>query len=71
MKKLYFLIGSQDLYGDETLKQAQKDGYEMASFLNDKLSDCVEVKPLPIIRNSAEAEDACGKVNSDKECVGV
>ena len=35
MKKLYFLIGSQDLYGDETLKQAQSDGYEMASFLND------------------------------------
>ena len=34
MKRLYFLIGSQDLYGDETLKQAQKDGFEMASFLS-------------------------------------
>ena len=71
MKKLYFLIGSQDLYGDETLKQAQSDGYEMASFLNDKLSNTVEVLPLPIIRNSGEAVDACAKVNSDKECVGV
>lgn len=71
MKRLYFLIGSQDLYGDETLKQAQNDGYEMASFLNEKLSDTVEVKPLPIIRNSNEAFDACATVNSDKECVGV
>ena len=71
MKRLYFLIGSQDLYGDETLKQAQNDGYEMASFLNEKLSDTVEVKPLPIIRNSTEAFDACATVNSDKECVGV
>ena len=58
MKRLYFLIGSQDLYGDETLKQAQSDGYEMASFLNDKLSDSIEVKPLPIIRNANEAVDA-------------
>ena len=71
MKKLYFLIGSQDLYGDETLKQAQNDGYEMASFLNDKLSNTVEILPLPIIRNSDEAYDACAKVNSDKNCVGV
>ena len=71
MKKLYFLIGSQDLYGDETLKQAQHDGYEMASFLNDKLSNTVEILPLPIIRNSDEAYEACAKVNSDKNCVGV
>ena len=67
MKKLYFLIGSQDLYGDETLKQAQIDSYEIASFLNSKLSDTVEVKPLPIIRNSVEAYDACTTVNSDEE----
>lgn len=71
MQKLYFLIGSQDLYGDETLKQAQKDGYEMAEFLNVALKNTVEVKPLPIIRNSREAEDACAAVNADKEAVGV
>ncbi len=71
MKKLYFLIGSQDLYGEETLKQAQNDGFEMAGFLNEKLKDVVLIEPLPIIRNANEAVSACATVNSDNECVGV
>lgn len=71
MEKLYFLIGSQDLYGDETLKQAEQDGFAMAEYLSSKLSPVVEVKPLPIIRNAAEAEAACAAVNQAADCVGV
>jgi L-arabinose isomerase len=56
MKKLYFVIGSQDLYGDETLKQAFSDGKEMANFLDTALDDNVAVEVLPIVRNSKEAE---------------
>ena len=69
MKKLYFLTGSQDLYGDETLAQAEKDGREIADFLNGKLN--VAVEALPIVRNSVEAEKACEKVNCDEDCIGV
>ena len=39
MKKLYFAVGSQDLYGDECLKQVAEDSRQMAEFLNDKLKD--------------------------------
>ena len=41
MDKLYFIPGSQDLYGDECLKQVAKDCEEMANFLNEKLKDIV------------------------------
>ena len=34
MKKLYFITGSQDLYGDETVKEVAKDSKEMAAFLS-------------------------------------
>ena len=37
MKKLYFVVGSQDLYGEECLKQVAADAREMAEFLNEKL----------------------------------
>ena len=30
MKKLYFITGSQDLYGEETLARVAEDGREMA-----------------------------------------
>ena len=71
MKKLYFIIGSQDLYGDETLAQAERDGREMASFLNDALDSRACVEALPIVRNSNEAENVCTIANTDKDCIGV
>ena len=71
MKKLYFITGSQDLYGDETLAQAERDGREMASFLNDALGDRACVEALPIVRNSNEAENVCTIANTDKDCIGV
>ncbi len=71
MKKLYFITGSQDLYGDETLSQAEKDGREIAAFLNEKLGGKVSVEAKPIVRNSNEAEKVCVEASADGDCIGV
>lgn len=71
MKKLYFLIGSQNLYGDETLRQAEQDGREMAGYLNDTFSAKAEIEALPIVRNSNEAQNCIEKANSDADCIGI
>lgn len=71
MKKLYFIVGSQDLYGEQTLKEVARDGREMAEFLNGKLCDLAQVVLMPTVRNADEAEDVFLKVAADKECVGV
>lgn len=71
MKKLYFITGSQDLYGDETLKQVAEDSAEMAKFLNGKLKDTVKIVCTPTVRNAEEAEDICLKATCDRDCVGV
>ena len=34
MNKIYFITGSQDLYGEATLKQAEEDSREMAAYIN-------------------------------------
>ena len=70
MKKLYFITGSQDLYGEETLRQVAADSKEMSEFLDSRLKS-VKVKFQPIVRNSDEAEDVCIKAVADKECIGV
>ena len=41
MKKLYFIVGSQDLYGEECLKQVAEDSRQMVAFLNEKVGDLV------------------------------
>ena len=71
MKRLYFLIGSQDLYGDETLRQAEKDGFEMAAFIDSALGENMNVTALPIVRNSLEAQECITKANLDKDCIGI
>ena len=52
MEKLYFIVGSQDLYGDECLKQVAADSKEMAEFLNEKLKGIAEVELLPTVETS-------------------
>lgn len=71
MNKLYFITGSQDLYGEETLKQAYADSLEMSKKLNEKLRGIAEVECTPIVRNHAEAEETCRRAENDPECVGV
>ena len=71
MNKLYFITGSQNLYGEETLKQAASDSKEMSAFLNDKLGDLAEVCLEPVATTAAEAENVCVKASADKDCIGV
>lgn len=71
MKKLYFITGSQNLYGEQTLKKVAADSAEMVDFLKGKLKDTVEIICAPTVRNSDEAEDICLKATADKDCVGV
>ena len=71
LKKIYFITGSQNLYGDETLAQAEKDGREIADYLGEKLKDKVSVEAKPIIRNSIEAEEICIEASADRDCIGV
>ncbi len=70
MKKLYFITGSQDLYGEETLKQVALDSKEMATYLNNHIGNVI-VEWQPTVRSSEEAEDALMKASADKECIGV
>ena len=55
MKKIYFITGSQDLYGEETLTQAEKDSKEMADFLSSKLNDIAVVEHTPIVKTAGRS----------------
>ncbi len=70
MKKLYFITGSQDLYGEETLNQVALDSKEMVQFLNEKINKA-EILWKPTVRSSEEAEDVLIEASADKDCVGV
>ncbi len=71
MEKLYFIIGSQDLYGEECLKQVAEDGRQMVDFLKSKLSDVVDIELLPTVENADLCVKNMRKAVNDDDCVGV
>ena len=71
MEKLYFIVGSQDLYGEECLKQVAADAAEMVAFLNEKLAGNVTVELLPTVETSAICVKDMRIVENDDDCVGV
>ena len=70
MKNLYFIIGSQDLYGDSVLKQVAADSKKIADFLNSKLTD-IEIICQRTVIDSQTAFELFNQVNSDSNCIGV
>ncbi len=71
MKKLYFVVGSQDLYGEECLRQVAKDSAEMVAFLNEKLAGTVALELLPTVETSEICIQDMRRASNDDDCVGV
>ena len=71
MEKLYFIPGSQDLYGRECLKSVREDCQKMTDFLNEKLGDVIRIELLPTVETSEICVEDMKKVMVDDDCVGV
>lgn len=71
MSKLYFIPGSQDLYGEECLKQVHADCQKMVDFFNEKLGDTITFELLPTVETSEICVEDMKKVMCDDDCVGV
>jgi len=69
--KIYFIVGSQDLYGEECLKQVAADTAEMVEFLNTKVGDVAKIELLPTVETSEICIEDMKKAATDDDCVGV
>lgn len=67
----WLVVGSQDLYGEDVLKQVNENSKVMVeSFNNDKGMPCTFVWK-PVVRNSDEIYEVMLEASSDKNCAGV
>jgi L-arabinose isomerase len=71
MKKLYFIPGSQDLYGAECLRQVAANCERMVAFFNEKLGDTVAFELLPTVETSRICVEDMRRAMDDDDCVGV
>src|SRR5947199_8535663 len=70
-RELWFLTGSQHLYGDETLKQVADDSRKIAEFLDRSGKLPVRVVWKPTLTGPDEILNTCVEANTAADCVGV
>ncbi|MEO6454770.1 MAG: L-arabinose isomerase [Ginsengibacter sp.] len=69
--EVWFVTGSQHLYGDETLKKVAEHSKEIASSFNESPVIPVKVIFKPILKSTEEITALCQEINNAKNCIGI
>jgi len=69
--ELWFVTGSQDLYGEETLKQVAEHSQTVAASLNEATQIPVRVVWKPTVKSTEEIFAICQEANVAKDCIGI
>lgn len=69
--EVWFITGTQDLYGAETLKQVALHAQQVAASLDAAPAIPVRVVYKPIVKNPDEIFDTLQQANQAKNCIGV
>ena len=69
--EVWFVTGSQHLYGPETLKQVAEDSKEIAEFINGASGIACKVVFKPTVTTPDEITKLCVEANNAPDCVGL
>ncbi len=69
-KTIYLVLGSQDLYGEETLKQVAEDGKKIAEYLNKQIEQA-EITYYGTMENSDQITNMVKRINFEEQCIGI
>jgi len=70
-QELWFITGSQHLYGPKTLAQVAEDSKQIAEGLNADSTIPVEVVWKPTVKTPDEVYELCRDANADESCIGL
>ncbi len=70
-KHIWFITGSQHLYGPETLEQVARNSSEIAAELNATIQNLAEIIFKPVVKTPDEIYAVCQQANSDPDCIGL
>jgi len=69
--EVWFITGSQHLYGEETLKLVAEHSQEIARGLDSSPSIPVQIRYKPIVKTSEEIFTLLLQANTDENCIGI
>src|ERR1700741_2865364 len=69
--EVWFVTGSQHLYGEETLKKVAEHSKEIATLLNNAKQIPVNVIFKPTVKSPEEIYAVCQEANATTNCIGI
>lgn len=69
--EVWFVTGSQHLYGEETLKQVAEHSKTISDALNNTPQIPVSIVFKPTVKTAEEIYAVCQEANTEKKCIGV
>ncbi len=69
--EVWFLTGSQDLYGEGTLKRVQEQSQQIVRALNEAQEMPVPIVFKPVLTSSDSIRQLLAEANADKKCPGL
>ncbi len=70
-KQVWFITGSQDLYGPRVLEEVANNSQKMVEGFNGSADISMDVVYKPTVKSPKEIHAICQAANSDENCVGV
>ncbi|MEV4561341.1 L-arabinose isomerase [Kitasatospora sp. NPDC049285] len=70
-RQVWFLTGSQGLYGEETLRQVAEQSQRIAAALDGDPAVPVEVVWKPVLTDASAIRRLCLEANAEDDCIGL
>lgn len=70
-KEIWFITGSQHLYGPETLKKVAVDSAKIAASLDKSPKICQRIVFKPVLTTPESIFEICSEANNSKNCIGL
>lgn len=69
--EVWFVTGSQHLYGEETLKRVAEDAQKIVQGLTETAKIPVNIVYKPVLTTSQDIRNLCQEANGEPRCVGL
>ena len=67
--EVWFVTGSQHLYGEETLQRVAEHSQKISEALNHSATIPVKIIFKPVVKTQEEIFTICSEVNAAKDCI--
>ncbi|MFI0490887.1 L-arabinose isomerase [Flavobacterium sp.] len=70
-KEIWFVVGSQELYGEETLRKVAEHSQQIAKGIDASSHIPVKIVYKDVVKSPNQITNVCLEANSNKNCIGI